>query len=480
MKNDPVDGGRQFTFNGENKQTEVRDVNGGLIGEYLYDGEGRRVKKKIYAAGVVSEETVFVYSNGKLIAEYSTAAPAQYPTTSYTVTDQLGSPRVIVNAWGEVVSRRDFMPFGEELAPDTTHRVTGLKYGGADSVRHKFTGYQKDEETGLDFAEARMYESRHARFTAIDPLLASGKSGNPQTFNRYAYVMGNPVRLTDPTGLQAATRVETVYPCDLADMCDYTLRGGDTLNVNLRDLASTTTFAEFELLEPTEPSVSTEVISRPRSEISTLSSVVEAGVFDGLSGIGKGVGNAPAVALNGITDALLSQATLGFNQGRNPFAAPLPFSYNNAREASYGSASGSGAIVGTGLAAGAIFGSSSTLSVVPETTLTNTVTVGRWMGQAEYAAIRRTGMVQEGSGGTTYVAFPANPGSYIGPARPGSLYVEFGVPRTSLQPAGRPDWAQIPGPNSLFARNEIRFGRPAPQMPAATNPCVIMCRTNVP
>jgi hypothetical protein len=50
-----------------------------------------------------------------------------------------------------------------------------------------------------------MYENRHGRFTAVDPLLASGKSANPQTFNRYVYVMNNPLVLKDPSGLQAAT-----------------------------------------------------------------------------------------------------------------------------------------------------------------------------------------------------------------------------------------------------------------------------------
>ncbi len=46
-----------------------------------------------------------------------------------------------------------------------------------------------------------MYENRHGRFTAVDPLLASGKSANPQTFNRYVYVGNNPVFRTDPSGL---------------------------------------------------------------------------------------------------------------------------------------------------------------------------------------------------------------------------------------------------------------------------------------
>ncbi len=154
---------------------------------------------------------IFVYSGGKLVAEYSTKNPPQNPTTKYVATDTLQSVRAITNQDGEVISRRDFLPFGQEIpnavqpGQSASPRTSALKYG-ADDVRQKFTGYQKDEESGLDFAEARMYNNRHARFTAVDPLLASGKSANPQTFNRYIYVMNSPLNLTDPTGLQAATR----------------------------------------------------------------------------------------------------------------------------------------------------------------------------------------------------------------------------------------------------------------------------------
>jgi len=193
--------GMQFTFDGENKQTEVKDVSNNVIGRYYYDGNGKRVKKVTN-----SEIIIFVYDGmGKLAAEYSTATPVSNPTTNYTATDPLGSPRVITNKLGEIVSRRDFMPFGEQLAPDTTYRTANLKYSSGDNIRQKFTGYERDEETGLDFAEARYYNNKHGRFTAIDPLLASGKSANPQTFNRYVYTMNRPLILTDPTGLQVTT-----------------------------------------------------------------------------------------------------------------------------------------------------------------------------------------------------------------------------------------------------------------------------------
>jgi RHS repeat-associated protein len=197
--------GRQFTFNGDNKQTQVKDSLQRLVGEYFYDGDGKRVKKKVYDAptGQVTDETVFVYSGGKLAAEYSTQPPPTPGTVSYTTVDNLGSPRVITDANGNVISRRDFMPFGEEINASVGGRSSKPEYTTDDNVRQKFTTYQRDEETQLDFAEARYYNNSHGRFTAVDPLLASGKSANPQTFNRYVYVRNNPLNLVDPSGLSS-------------------------------------------------------------------------------------------------------------------------------------------------------------------------------------------------------------------------------------------------------------------------------------
>ncbi|MGB7069748.1 MAG: RHS repeat-associated core domain-containing protein [Pyrinomonadaceae bacterium] len=186
---------RQFIFNGDNKQIEVKR-DGVTIARYFYDGEGKRIKKV-----TDTETTIFVYSGGKLVAEYSTQI-SQTPSTSYLTKDHLGSPRVVTNELGQVKARRDFMPFGEELYGNVGARTSALQYGSSeDDVRQKFTGYPKDQETGLDFAEARMYQNRHGRFTAIDPLLASGKSSDPQSFNRYIYVMNDPIKFVDPNGL---------------------------------------------------------------------------------------------------------------------------------------------------------------------------------------------------------------------------------------------------------------------------------------
>lgn len=74
--------GRSFTFNGDDKQTEVRDTaTNALIGQYFYDGSGARVKKFVPGTG---ETTVFVYdAGGALAAEYSTiVAPVEEAATT--------------------------------------------------------------------------------------------------------------------------------------------------------------------------------------------------------------------------------------------------------------------------------------------------------------------------------------------------------------------------------------------------------------
>src|SRR5947209_6707791 len=116
--------------------------------------------KKEYISGGITIEPTAVNSNG-----------TQYPTG-----DNLGSPRVITNSSGSVVGRHDYMPFGEELGAGTGGRTTEMGYSGSgDNNRKKFTGYERDSETGLDFAQARYDSSSQGRFTSGDPLMSSGK-----------------------------------------------------------------------------------------------------------------------------------------------------------------------------------------------------------------------------------------------------------------------------------------------------------------
>jgi len=100
----------------------------------------------------------------------------------YLTTDHLGSPRVTTNERGVVVKRRDFMAFGEEaMSVQRVGGASGNGYEATGGTRKDYTGYEKDEETGLEYAQARYYNPTHGRFTSVDPLTASAtirKVGN--------------------------------------------------------------------------------------------------------------------------------------------------------------------------------------------------------------------------------------------------------------------------------------------------------------
>ena len=124
--------------------------------------------------------------------------PTQDAKVAYLTNDHLGSPRIDTDANGAVTSRHDYRPFGEEII--TSQRTAGLGYA-ADTVRKQFTGYERDNETNLDFAEARYFGSSLGRFTSPDPLAASAHTAIPQSWNRYSYSLNNPLSISDRTGM---------------------------------------------------------------------------------------------------------------------------------------------------------------------------------------------------------------------------------------------------------------------------------------
>jgi RHS repeat-associated protein len=68
-------------------------------------------------------------------------------------------------------------------------------------VRKQFTGYERDSEADLDFAENRCYNFNHGRFTSVDPILISkGRLQDPQQLNLYVYARNNPLKFIDPDG----------------------------------------------------------------------------------------------------------------------------------------------------------------------------------------------------------------------------------------------------------------------------------------
>jgi len=111
---------------------------------------------------------------------------------SYYFSDHLKTASVITDSAGTIKADSDYYPWGGEL-----------QFVNNDSNHYKFTGKERDLETGLDYFGARYYGNWLGRFITPDPLLGSGQPPNPQSWNRYTYVLNNPLRHIDPDGNQA-------------------------------------------------------------------------------------------------------------------------------------------------------------------------------------------------------------------------------------------------------------------------------------
>jgi RHS repeat-associated protein len=186
--------GKSYKYDAESRLTEFNS--GSAL--YFYDGDGRRVKK-----AVGTDVTVFVYNiAGQLVAEYRNTPVELGGGTSFVTTDHLGSIRFITHRNGDIKSRHDYLPFGEEV-PQTVGGRSGVTgYGASDSTRHRFTNKERDGESGLDYFLARYYSSAQGRFTSADPLfLELRRLRDPQQLNLYAYTRGNPLKFIDPLGL---------------------------------------------------------------------------------------------------------------------------------------------------------------------------------------------------------------------------------------------------------------------------------------
>ena len=71
-----------------------------------------------------------------------------------------------------------------------------------DFANQQFTSKERDNESNLDYFGARYFSGAQGRFTTVDPLMASAKASDPQTWNRYAYALNNPLRYVDPNGME--------------------------------------------------------------------------------------------------------------------------------------------------------------------------------------------------------------------------------------------------------------------------------------
>src|SRR5688572_13273805 len=106
-------------------------------------------------------------TRGLLLAATLAALPAlsTAQVVEYYHLDAIGSVRAVTSSSGAIVERHDYYAYGEECATapcSTTQPGTNTK---------KFTGKERDVESGLDYFGARYYGSKLGRFTTVDPAM---------------------------------------------------------------------------------------------------------------------------------------------------------------------------------------------------------------------------------------------------------------------------------------------------------------------
>jgi RHS repeat-associated protein len=178
---------------------------------YVYDGAGLRVKKCDPHCTSPTTTTVYIFSGTQVIAEYVNGAAVNSPTREYVYS---GGVLVATHEGSTLkfhhqdhLSRRvtsdgtsGSQTYGEKIA-DSGHFPYGESwYESGGTLKLKFTSYERDSESGNDYAIFRFYSSRNGRFCSADPL--AGSIANPQSLNRYAYVQNDPINLVDPLGLE--------------------------------------------------------------------------------------------------------------------------------------------------------------------------------------------------------------------------------------------------------------------------------------
>ena len=131
----------------------------------------------------------WVYRDGLLLATEDSTG------TKYVHLDHLGTPRRITNSSRAIIASHDYYPFGEEITSSSQ-----------DTEALKFTGHERDlrdptkTTDDLDYMHARYYNPWLGRFLSTDPI--GGTPDASQSWNRYSYVLNNPLAFVDPNGEQ--------------------------------------------------------------------------------------------------------------------------------------------------------------------------------------------------------------------------------------------------------------------------------------
>jgi RHS repeat-associated protein len=165
----------------------------------LMNGSGV-VQKTIYYAGPYEKEVVgsttkefhYIYGGDGLAAILKRQSGTD--TMYYVHKDHLGSFDKVTNSTGTVVDSMSFDAWGRRRNPATWtySNIPATKFSRG------YTGHEHLEQFGLINMNGRMYDPILGRFLSTDPFVANPFSS--QAFNRYSYVLNNPLKYTDPTG----------------------------------------------------------------------------------------------------------------------------------------------------------------------------------------------------------------------------------------------------------------------------------------
>ncbi|MDQ1644615.1 MAG: hypothetical protein QOJ50_799, partial [Cryptosporangiaceae bacterium] len=167
---------------------KARRNQGGALAVTVYIGDlFERLVVTSASGAQTTHDTVHVSDMGARIATRRIGQPApgdSAPPLTFQLGDHLGSVGVVLDDTGGLVNREEFTPFGE-----TT-------FGSYTRKRYRFTGKERDEESGYSYHRARYYAPWLARWTSADPI------GIADGLNRYAYVGNRPTVRVDHAGTE--------------------------------------------------------------------------------------------------------------------------------------------------------------------------------------------------------------------------------------------------------------------------------------
>ncbi len=190
-----VDGGSTAKYMYSALNQRVQSAAGSAVTEYVYNAFDKRVST--WNGSTHAQLSGEYYMGIKSVAYYASAS------THFQHQDWLGTERLRTSSSGGVEGTFASLPFGDA---QTT-------MSGSDTDAYHFAGIDYDAESNTDHAQFRQYSSTQGRFLTPDPSDDSYDINNPQSLNRYAYVVDNPLSLVDPYGLDAEGDAEANAGC---------------------------------------------------------------------------------------------------------------------------------------------------------------------------------------------------------------------------------------------------------------------------